>query len=77
MRNFTKKNTGDELVSKISKTVNFKKGQIVIYKDNSGIDYNAEIIDIHYDDIEQYYTIFIFDKKIEKQTIGSKLKFKN
>lgn len=75
MSNFTKKNTGDELVSKISKTVNFKKGQIVIYKDNSGIDYNAEIIDIHYDDIEQYYTIFIFDKKIEKQTIGSKLKF--
>ena len=63
----------EELVSKISKPVNFKKGQIVIYKDNSGINYNSKIIVIHYVDIDPYYTMYIFSKKIEKQTVNKKL----
>lgn len=64
----------EELLKKVNNKLNFKKGQNVLYKDNSGIEYNAEIIEVHNDDLEPYYTIFIFDKKIEKQTIASKLK---
>tara|TARA_B100000900_G_scaffold28180_1_gene21725 strand:- start:21 stop:311 length:291 start_codon:yes stop_codon:yes gene_type:complete len=64
----------EELLKKVNSKLNFKKGQNVLYKDSSGIEYNAEIIEVHNDDLEPYYTIFIFDKKIEKQTIASKIK---
>ncbi len=64
----------EELLKKVNNKQNLKKGQNVIYKDSSGIEYKAEIIEVHSDDLEPYYTIFIYDKKIEKQTIASKLK---
>ena len=51
----------------------FSIGENVIYKDNSGNNFFAKIIDIHFDDIEPYYTIKIKGKKQEKQTVINKL----
>tara|TARA_B100001989_G_C24172038_1_gene284743 strand:- start:46 stop:228 length:183 start_codon:yes stop_codon:yes gene_type:complete len=51
----------------------FSIGEKVIYKDNSGNNFYAKIIDIHFDDIEPYYSIKIKGKKEEKQTVINKL----
>ena len=49
-------------------------GEKVIYKNNSGKELCAIIKEIHYDDIEPYYSIKIKNYKEERQTIIDKLK---
>ena len=52
----------------------FKKNEIVYYKLN-GKKVKAKILEVHYDDIEPYYTISIGNS--ERQTVASKLRRKN
>ena len=47
--------------------MDIKKHDIVLYKNNNKIQ-KVKIIDIHYDDIEPYYSILLANGK-EKQTI--------
>ena len=50
----------------------FKKNEKVFYLKDKKL-YEAEIKDIHYDDKTPYYTIYIPETKVEKQTIKTRL----
>lgn len=50
----------------------FQKGEKVWYTKDNKV-YEAEIKAIHYDDKVPYYTIYIPDTKVEKQTIVKRL----
>tara|TARA_B100000282_G_scaffold294365_1_gene271401 strand:+ start:1429 stop:1638 length:210 start_codon:yes stop_codon:yes gene_type:complete len=50
----------------------FQKGEKVWYTKDNKV-YEAEIKIIHYDDKVPYYTIYIPETKIEKQTIINRL----
>ena len=50
----------------------FQKGEKVWYNKDNKV-YEAEIKAIHYDDKVPYYTIYIPDTKVEKQTIVKRL----
>lgn len=62
-----------ELLKEIEKSTIFTKGEKVFHIDRIENMINAEIKEIHYDDIEPYYTISIDGSNYEKQTVRSKL----
>ena len=62
-----------ELLKEIKKSTSFTKGEKVFHIDRLGKRIDAEIKEIHYDDIEPYYTISIDGSNYEKQTVKSKL----
>ena len=62
-----------ELLKEIEKSTIFTKGEKVFHIDRLGNRIDAEIKEIHYDDIEPYYTISIDGSNNEKQTVKSKL----
>ena len=65
-----------DLVKEIEKSKNFSKGEKVYYIDSLGNKINAEIKEVHYDDIEPYYSISIDGYNDEKQTVRNKLQKK-
>tara|TARA_B100001248_G_C27308968_1_gene420901 strand:- start:659 stop:916 length:258 start_codon:yes stop_codon:yes gene_type:complete len=65
-----------DLVKEIEKSKNFSKGEKVYYIDASGNKINAEIKEVHFDDIEPYYSISIDGNNDEKQTVRNKLQKK-
>ena len=62
-----------DLLKDIEKSTTFTKGEKVFHIDRLGNRIDAEIKEIHYDDIEPYYTISIIGSHYEKQTVRSKL----
>tara|TARA_E500000178_G_scaffold352438_1_gene415872 strand:- start:2477 stop:2734 length:258 start_codon:yes stop_codon:yes gene_type:complete len=65
-----------DLVEEIEKSKIFSKGEKVYYIDASGNKINAEIKEVHFDDIEPYYSISIDGNNDEKQTVRNKLQKK-
>ena len=62
-----------ELLKEIEKSTSFTKGEKVFHIDRLGNRIDAKIKEVHYDDIEPYYTISIDGSNYEKQTVRSKL----